>query len=86
MSQVPHYESETESEESEEDGIPRNKKQGRDHYEWTTVECEDPNSALLNEACCIGYVKFTAVAKNIPIGQKRKKGRPSKCKKALIRQ
>jgi hypothetical protein len=156
---LPHYESETESEESEEDGIPSNKKQKRDHYEWTIVECKDPNSALLNEACWIiattafgqygkkvyykcrlgskwrtleelfecdfsvwlienlsrdnvfnatcsckrslkvhlckhilglagrlGYVKFPAMAKNIPIGQKRKRGRPSKCKKALIRQ
>jgi hypothetical protein len=34
----------------------------------------------------LGYDKFPAVAKNIPIGQKRKRGRPSKCKKALIRQ
>jgi hypothetical protein len=53
MSQVPHYKLETESEESEKDGIPSNKKQRRDNYEWTIVECEDPNSALLNEACWI---------------------------------
>jgi hypothetical protein len=41
---------------------------------------------ILGMAGRLGYVKLPAVAKNIPIGQRRKRGRPSKSKKALIRQ
>jgi hypothetical protein len=39
--------------------------------EWVKEECSNPEELLLED---------------VPIGQKRKRGRPSKAKKALIRQ
>ena len=41
---------------------------------------------ILGVGSRLGYCKIPNEAKNIPIGQKRKRGRPAKAKKALVRQ